>query len=48
MSYALGHGYAISLNDKIKLQIGSTTIAVSSDNIDGLHLVPKDTGGQIV
>ena len=48
VSYALGGGYAVSVNEKIKLQIGSTTIAVSSDNIDGLHVVPKDTGGQIV
>jgi hypothetical protein len=48
MSYALGGGYSVSLNERIKLQIGSTTIAINSDNMDGLHVVPKDNNGQIL
>jgi len=48
ISYALGGGYSVSLNERLKLQIGSTTIGVGSDNLDGLHIVPRGKNAQII
>jgi hypothetical protein len=48
ISYALGAGYSVSLNEKLKLQIGSTFRSVNTDNLDGVHVVVNDKNGQLV
>ena len=48
ISFALGVGYSLSLNKKLKLQIGSTFRSVVSDNLDGVHVVGNDTNGKLV
>lgn len=47
-SFALGIGYSVSLNKKLKLQIGSTFRSVDSDNLDGVHVVGSDVNGKLV
>ena len=48
ISYALGVGYSVSLNTKIKLQIGSIFRTVNTDNLDGVHVVAQAKNGQMV
>jgi len=48
MSFALGGGYSFSLNEKIKLQVGSILRAVNTDNLDGLHAVSSGRNGEMV
>lgn len=48
ISFALGVGYSVSLNERIKLQIGSTFRSVNTDNIDGVHVVANDENGKLV
>ena len=48
ISYALGVGYSLSLNERIKLQLGSTFRSVDTDNLDGVHVVANDKNGQLV
>jgi len=47
MSVALGGGYSFSLNEKIKLQVGSILRAVNTDNLDGVHVVNKNKSGKL-
>lgn len=48
ISYALGAGYSLSLNERIILQIGSIFRSVNTDNLDGVHVVANDKNGQLV
>jgi len=48
ISGALGAGYSVSLNEKIKLQIGSIFRTVNTDNLDGVHVVANNKNGQLV
>lgn len=48
ISFALGAGYSVSLNTKIKLQIGSIFRSVNTDNLDGVHVVAEAKDGQTV
>lgn len=47
ISYALGAGYSVSLNEKLKLQIGSTFRSTNTDNLDGVHVVANDKNGRM-
>jgi len=47
LSIALGGGYSLSLNEKIKLQVGSILRAVNTDNLDGVHVVNKNKSGKL-
>ncbi len=48
LSYALDAGISVSLNEKIKLMLGSTFRSVTTDNLDGVHVVSKDLNGKEV
>ena len=48
MSFAFGGGYSYSLNENIKLQVGSILRAVKTDNLDGLHVVSSGRKGEMV
>ena len=48
MSFALDAGLSVSLNERIKLMIGSTFRFVNTDNLDGVHVVSTDLTGKTI
>jgi len=48
LSIALGIGYSLSINDRVKIQLGSTFRFVNTDNLDGVHVVAYDKSGKMV
>ena len=46
LSFALGVGYSVSINEKIKLLCGSIFRIANTDNLDGVHVVYTNSNGE--